>query len=222
MDEHIDAIDPDEISKLRAGPIETRSWWRSKCYVFKADMEVKHGDPTAVRLIYRAGANRKLLREKEIILGTCTLRMRQGQREGTAEWVTEDGQRVKVEWDDPSRHNKGLARPEQTQFRAQTLALFESTCAVTGCKVEEVLEAAHVVPLTEGGGYAPDNGILLRRDIHTLFDDHRLAIHPNSLKVKLAKRIADDYGKYEGVVVDLPKGGPKARNLDRRWKRFSG
>ena len=62
--------------------------------------------------------------------------------------------------------------------------------------------------VSEGGGYAPDNGILLRRDIYRLFDLNLVAIDPECLGVSIADRIADDYREYAGAVVDLPDGGP--------------
>jgi len=102
------------------------------------------------------------------------------------------------------------------------MAIFDSTCAVTRCTTEAALEAAHIRPVSEGGDDTPDNSILLRRDIHRLFDRNLLAIHPGSLKVKIAKSITDDYYKeYRGTLVELPPGGPEKSSFSDRWEKFN-
>ncbi|MBE8232782.1 MAG: HNH endonuclease [Endozoicomonadaceae bacterium] len=61
-------------------------------------------------------------------------------------------------------------RRGQEGFRYKLLLEFGSQCAITGCKLEGLLEAAHIVPHKEATNYHPDNGLLLRTDIHTLYD----------------------------------------------------
>lgn len=62
-------------------------------------------------------------------------------------------------------------RPVQAQFRASLFDLCGGRCAVTGWSVPEALEAAHLLPHT-GDPFRdrPDNGLLLRRDLHSMFD----------------------------------------------------
>lgn len=79
------------------------------------------------------------------------------------------------------------ARAGQPQFRANLLVIYGGRCAVTGCDAPAALEAAHVTPYGDGGTYSGQNGLLLRADLHTLFDkgliafDHnrRLLLHPS-------------------------------------------
>lgn len=227
LDEYVDDIDSDKIPRLRARRTSTRSWEREegriRCYTFRADLEIDHGNPATVRLVYRKKGNGKLWREGSIVLGTSTLSIANGQRCGTLEWVA-DGQDpqdpVFVEWYDSRRYHKSLARPEQAAFRLEVMAIFGSRCAITGCTAQDALEAAHVVPVSEGGSYDPHNGILLRRDIHRLFDLNLVAIDPQCLEVNIANEIADDYSQYAGRMVDLPDGGPKARSFGHRWEQF--
>ena len=227
-DEYMDDIDSDKISKLRAGRTSTRSWERDeegrlRCYTFRADLEIDHGNPATVRLVYRKNGNRRLLREGSIDLGTSTFSIADGQRFGTLAWVAEgeDSQDpIIVEWHDSRKYHKSLARPEQAAFRLEVMAMFDSKCAITGCTAQDALEAAHVVPISEGGGYDPHNDILLRRDIHRLFDLNLVAIDPQYLEVNIADEIAGDYSQYAGAVVDLPDGGPKACSFGHRWERF--
>ena len=127
-----------------------------------------------------------------------------------------------MEWTDNTEHrySKGLARPEQAGFRAQVMRAYERTCAVTRCTVPEALEAAHLVPVAEGGEYALNNGIMLRRDIHRLFDLNLVAMNPDNMVVALADRISRNYGKLNGKRVKLPCGGPVPEDFAARWQRF--
>ena len=217
-DEYVDQIDSDNISKLRAGRISTRSWARDeegnlRCFTFWADLEIDRGNPTTIRLIYREKGNEELVREGSIILGTSTFTVADGQRSGRLEWVADGQYLFVVEWYDSRKYHKSLARPEQPAFRAGVMEIFGSKCAITECMAQDALEAAHVIPVSEGGGYAPDNGILLRRDIHRLFDLNLVAIDPECLEVNISDQIANDYSQYAESVVNLPGGGPNACNF---------
>lgn len=63
-------------------------------------------------------------------------------------------------------------REGQPQFKAALLDAYASKCAITGCAVQAILEGAHIVPYAAGGiaSNVITNGLLLRSDIHTLFD----------------------------------------------------
>lgn len=66
----------------------------------------------------------------------------------------------------------GLARRRlgQGTFRLLVTEMFGGRCAVTGEKTLPILEAAHIQPVTRSGQHAVENGLLLRRDVHRLFD----------------------------------------------------
>ena len=70
-----------------------------------------------------------------------------------------------------------MRRGQQT-FRAALLTAYSSTCAVTRSAVAPVLEAAHIAPCRGALTNDPRNGLLLRADVHTLFDLHLLTILP--------------------------------------------
>lgn len=72
-----------------------------------------------------------------------------------------------------------LERPYQNKFRKNILAVFESTCIVTGVSLENVLEAAHIKPIEYKGDDSHHNGLCLRSDIHHLFDSNNLRILPS-------------------------------------------
>ncbi len=62
----------------------------------------------------------------------------------------------------------------QSQFRNDVLHAYDKKCFVTGCSIEEILEAAHIVPYAQRENIEQINdvcnGVLLRPDIHALFD----------------------------------------------------
>jgi len=67
----------------------------------------------------------------------------------------------------------------QPQFRAKLMRAYNNKCAVTGCAVDEVLQAAHIRPVRKSGSHTCANGLLLRADIHNLFDRGLLTIDKN-------------------------------------------
>lgn len=97
-----------------------------------------------------------------------------------------------------------LIRRGQPQFRANLLAAYSGRCAVTACGVGEVLEAAHVVPYRDGGTYSTSNGILLRADLHTLFDSGLLAFDHDRRVVLHPRLTGSEYEPLAGVRLRDP------------------
>lgn len=95
-------------------------------------------------------------------------------------------------------------RRGQPLFRARLLDAYGGRCAITGCTAVEVLEAAHVLPYRGEHTHRMDNGLLLRADLHTLFDCQLLWITPE-FKVALAPALlTTDYATLEGKPLNLP------------------
>ncbi|MGJ0223511.1 HNH endonuclease, partial [Streptococcus pyogenes] len=69
--------------------------------------------------------------------------------------------------DDARRLAEIKVRRGQAEFRQTLLAAYNRRCAVTGCAITDLLEAAHIVPHSEETNYRVTNGLLLRSDIHT-------------------------------------------------------
>lgn len=96
-------------------------------------------------------------------------------------------------------------RRGQKAFRNALLKAYERGCAVTGCIVEDVLEAAHIIPYKGNETDRCDNGLLLRADIHTLFDLGLLWIN-EEMKVRIADALhSTEYGKLQGRKIRMPK-----------------
>lgn len=97
----------------------------------------------------------------------------------------------------------------QQAFQAVVLDAYQRRCAITGSKIRPVLHAAHIRPVTEGGEHRLDNGLLLRSDVHTLFDAGYLGIdsvYRLRVSPRLRKEFAngDQYYARAGQVIALP------------------
>jgi hypothetical protein len=97
-----------------------------------------------------------------------------------------------------------VAREGQGDFREGLLAAYGRCCAVTGCAVEDILEAAHIRPYRGEHTHRTDNGLLLRADIHTLLDKGLIWIDETG-RVQMAERLAgSEYEQWRGQELRLP------------------
>lgn len=127
--------------------------------------------------------------------------------------------------DDNPEHIQFVARKiraGQPQFRENLLRLYNNQCAITASTPTAVLEAAHIVFHAKSGLNKVCNGILLRADLHILFDDNLLRIHPKTLKVVLDKCLkGTDYWLLNGAALRARVDGthPSTDCLHRRWEK---
>jgi putative restriction endonuclease len=104
-----------------------------------------------------------------------------------------------------------LVRPRlgQGTFRVIVTDAYQRRCAVTGERTLPALEAAHIKPFAEGGSHEPTNGLLLRRDIHALFDGGYVTVTPD-LRFNVSRRIKEEfengrhYYQLHGQPISLP------------------
>jgi predicted restriction endonuclease len=115
-------------------------------------------------------------------------------------------------------------RRGQKDFRAALLEAYGRRCAITGCAVEDVLEAAHITPYRGSLTNHVSNGLLLRTDLHTLFDCGLLAVDPETRTLVVADTLkSSSYAKLDGKLLRPPKAeaaSPSKRNLEKRYVRF--
>lgn len=115
-------------------------------------------------------------------------------------------------------------RRGQPAFRKALLDAYSGRCAVTGCSIEDVLEAAHITPYLGRLTNDVRNGLLLRADIHTLFDCGLLSIHPDTRTVVIADALrASSYSSVEGRRLRATRNlaeGPSKKNLQRNYASF--
>lgn len=102
-----------------------------------------------------------------------------------------------------------LPRLGQGAFRVLVADAYKRTCAISGSHILHILDAAHIRPYSDGGTHSPTNGLLLRQDIHTLFDRGYLTITPE-YRLEVSKRIREEFnnGKeyytLHGTNIALP------------------
>jgi putative restriction endonuclease len=109
----------------------------------------------------------------------------------------------------------------QGAFRVLITDAYDRKCAISGEKTLPVLDAAHIKPFDQAGPHSISNGLLLRTDIHRLFDKGYLTI-TSDYKVEVSRRIKEefengrDYYKYHGnTLITLPN-----RTLDKPSQNF--
>lgn len=112
-------------------------------------------------------------------------------------------------------------RRGQQDFRKKLLERYDKTCVITGCKIIDILEAAHIRPYRGKNDNNPSNGLLLRADIHTLFDLNLVAIEPDSHLVHFHSKVIGDYKQFHLTQIKTSNGD--LINYDSllwRWKLF--
>ena len=87
-----------------------------------------------------------------------------------------------------------LIRPRlgQGAFRVLVTDLYNRRCAITQERTLPALEAAHIRPYGDGGEHEARNGLLFRRDIHSLFDAGYVTVTPD-LRFEVSRRIKEEF-----------------------------
>ncbi len=97
-----------------------------------------------------------------------------------------------------------VLRRYQSTFRQALLHKRPKRCAITGTNELSVLEAAHIIPYAArfADRDKQENGLLLRSDIHKLFDAHLISINPETKEIEVSDRIeSSDYLSLCGRIV---------------------
>jgi len=102
-----------------------------------------------------------------------------------------------------ARFAKVEVRTHQAGFRRAVFFSCEGKCVVSGCDVPEAVEAAHLEGRNWRAGHnSAADSVLLRRDLHALYDTGLLSFGDSGV-VELHPKIVEYYGPLQGVVVDL-------------------
>lgn len=105
-------------------------------------------------------------------------------------------------------------RQGQADFRRDLLDAYAGACAISGTNVIDVLQAAHISPYNGPKTNHVTNGILLRADIHNLFDLKLLTINPETMQVLVSPRLQGTvYWDFDGKSIRLPAIRSKQPNL---------
>jgi putative restriction endonuclease len=121
-----------------------------------------------------------------------------GDAEGLALWQAVTDRLVRLQTpllDDGVRFGKPqLVKPRlgQGAFRILVTDIYDRRCVVTKERTLPALEAAHIRPYGDGGAHEAKNGLLLRRDIHSLFDAGYVTVTPD-LHFEVSRRIREEF-----------------------------
>jgi putative restriction endonuclease len=102
-----------------------------------------------------------------------------------------------------------MPRLGQGSFRVIVADAYKRRCAFTGSPILHVLDAAHIKPYSKGGTHSPGNGILLRQDFHTLFDQGYITV-TTGYKIEVSKRLKEEFDNgreyylLHGQAVTIP------------------
>jgi predicted restriction endonuclease len=117
-----------------------------------------------------------------------------------------------------------VARRGQSAFREALLEAYQGRCAITGCDAAAALEGAHLRPYRGPDSNAVSNGLLLRADIHTLFDLRLLAPDPGIRNIVVSKRLAGtQYESLSACHLADPAATwqrPSQETLEIIWRHF--
>lgn len=115
-------------------------------------------------------------------------------------------------------------REGQADFRKRLLSAYDGACAATGTDVIETLQAAHIENYNGPKSQQVYNGILLRSDVHLLFDAHMLTVDPSNMRFVISDQLEGTTYEYlAGRALRLPRDPalrPRESLLDIHYCEF--
>ncbi|MFF9524888.1 HNH endonuclease [Streptomyces achromogenes] len=110
-------------------------------------------------------------------------------------------------------------RKGQPAFRKHLLEVFGEVCAFTGPAPVQALEAAHLYSYAANGKHHKGGGLLLRRDLHRLFDLGLIAVNPQTKTLHLADELKKypDYARLHGAPLTVAVTGEHVKWLTKHW-----
>lgn len=186
-----------------------------------ADIPTKKGDRSTYRgfLRHRGELTRRMFADADAAPGDVVVFEQMGSHEFRLHVEKPDGTKISgAPKSNPEKERiKKWAmretRPEQQEFRRKIAERDGLKCAITGCATPEVLDAAHLAPRAPGGSDDPANGIILRVDLHRLFDAGLLSMDGTGT-VSVSNKVTDP--DYRGVDGQVATTGADLTNLETR------
>jgi hypothetical protein len=107
----------------------------------------------------------------------------------------------------------------QSNFRVLLFRSFGSVCALSGPAPPSTLEACHLYSYSAVGEHQPHGGLLLRRDLHRLFDLGYLAVNPATLTIDVSAELSKfpAYANLQGQALRVPMNPASKRWLKQHW-----
>jgi hypothetical protein len=210
LTDFVDAIDAVPVASLRAA-----------CPRYTSQSSIQVLDPGAIRWGLEA-----VVAEAAALLPRHATDERSSAELLASDAAIDDGASADPEWTRHGDERETVSRAirlrrGQAAFRRALAARYGARCMITGCTLFDIVEAAHIAPYRGIADNAVVNGLLLRSDLHTLFDLDLLGIDPVSLKVHLhSSAIAAGYGFMSGTLLGCEAARPSAAALAERWRLF--
>ena len=110
-------------------------------------------------------------------------------------------------------------RQGQPEFRRALLALYDHKCVISGCTTRDALQAAHIKSVSDGGTHSTRNGLILRADLHNLFDRGLITIDEKAFVV-VDPVIKDlEYRSFHGTKLSSVLRNADMRSLKTHRKK---
>lgn len=120
--------------------------------------------------------------------------------------------------------SRRVTRKGQQKFRENLFKIYGTVCMLSGCRVAEAIEASHIIPYRGENDNHQANGLLLRRDLHALFDADLLGIEPVTLRITVHPHLSgSEYARFKGEKLNLDRTDfqPSIEALKFRWGVFN-
>ncbi|MEY8198916.1 MAG: HNH endonuclease signature motif containing protein [Colwellia sp.] len=202
--EYID-IDPNNLKSLNELDSSREYWEEEDCWVnynLQSTINLLENGNIELTIEYKENNNTHIPTDS-VSWGRSIILFEKGKDIGTVIWTDtyepkDNGKRYwetnKISLKNPE-HKVTTTRTKrnQSKFRNELLAC-ENCCALSGESTSETIEAAHIIPSKDGGPEVAANGILLRADIHLLYDSGKFKINPLGQVVEIDTRnISNEY-----------------------------
>lgn len=173
-----------DVAALLAGAEikRTSEWWPNerRMVTYNTTSEVREAGSGEVEItLHYDHPSNTHIKFEDACWGKSIIRFRESSSNGVATWSDNDdkAQNGKASWNrlanglfkEAKREYYSSLQREQDIFRAALLA-FDGCCVISKEPMTEALEAAHIIPSKMHGAEVVENGILLRADIHRLYD----------------------------------------------------
>lgn len=174
-------------SWVSVGGAVTAAELEAECYLSKAKQHaIRPLDPEALR---------ELAARREVRIGS--------------QWWRRGGNVEPPEIPGGHRELTALGRIGQGEFRRQLLMRFGPVCAFTGPQPEKSLQAAHVIPYAKSARHELAGGLLLRADLHRLFDVGLITVD-GDLRVRIDPSLSSfpELSRLDGSALKIKRGDP--------------
>ncbi len=195
-----------DVSALLAGAEikATSEWWpnerRMVTYNTTSEVRKVGSGEVEITLSYDHSSNAHIEFD-DACWGKSVIRVQESAQNGVATWFDNDdkNQNGKASWKrlasglfkEAKREYYSRLQREQDIFRAALLA-FDGRCVISKEPMTEALEAAHIIPSKMRGAEVVENGIILRSDIHRLYDSGCFVIDPSGVVI-VVREVSEHY-----------------------------